>query len=49
LRESARARQGDVDVHNETAMIFKVRGQKIIEATDYLDRDEALRAAGLTD
>jgi ketosteroid isomerase-like protein len=49
LRESARARHGDLEVHNDTAMVIKVRQQKIIEATGYLDRDEALRAAGLTD
>ena len=49
LRESARARHGDLEVQNDTAMIIKVRQQKIIEATGYLDRDEALRAAGLTD
>jgi len=49
LRESARARHGDLEVQNDTAVIFKVRQQKIIEATGYLDRDEARRAAGLTD
>jgi ketosteroid isomerase-like protein len=49
LRESARARHGDLEVQNDTAMIIKVRQQKIVEATGYLDRDEALRAAGLTD
>lgn len=49
LRETAQVRHAGLDVHNETAMIFKVRGQRIVEATGYLRRDEALRAAGLTD
>lgn len=49
LRESARARRGDLEVQSDTAMVIKVRKQKIIEATGYLDRDEALKAAGLTD
>jgi ketosteroid isomerase-like protein len=49
LRETARARHGDLRVENETAMIFKLRRQKIVEMRGYLDRDEALRAVGATD
>jgi ketosteroid isomerase-like protein len=48
LHETARPRHGDVEMQSDTAMTFKVREQKIVEATGYLDRDEALRAAGLT-
>jgi hypothetical protein len=32
---------------NDTAAIIKVRQQRIVEMTGYLDRHEALRAAGL--
>jgi ketosteroid isomerase-like protein len=49
LHETAKARHGDLEVQNDTAMIFKVRQQRIVEATGYLDRDEALTAARLTD
>ena len=49
LRERAHARRGDLDVENETAAIIKVRGGKIVEARGYLDREEALKAAGLTE
>jgi ketosteroid isomerase-like protein len=34
-------------VQNDTAVIIKLRQQRIVEMTGYLDRDEALRAAGL--
>jgi ketosteroid isomerase-like protein len=44
LREKAHARHGGVELHSETAMVFKVRDGKIAEARGYLDRDEALRA-----
>jgi ketosteroid isomerase-like protein len=46
LRESAKTRHG-LEVQNDTATIFTVRQQKIVEMRGYLDRDEALRAAGL--
>jgi ketosteroid isomerase-like protein len=49
LRETGRSRHGDLEVQNDTAMVFKVRRQKIVEARGYLDREEALRAAKLTD
>jgi ketosteroid isomerase-like protein len=49
LRESAKIRHGGLEVQNDTATIFKVRQQKIVEMRGYLDRDEALRAAGLTE
>lgn len=47
LHESAEARGGDLEVRNETAMVFRVRRQKIVEARGYLRRDEALTAAEL--
>ena len=46
MRESGRARHGGPEVQNDTAMIFKVRDERVVEITGYLDRDEALRAAG---
>ena len=48
MHETAQARHGDLRVQKDTAMNVKVRGQKIVELTGYLDRDEALRAAGST-
>ena len=47
MRETAQARHGGLEVQNDTAAIIKVRKQKIVEMTGYLDRDEALRAVGL--
>jgi ketosteroid isomerase-like protein len=47
MRETAQASHGNLDVQNETAAILKVRKRKIVEVRGYLDRDEALRAAGL--
>ena len=46
LRETARSRAG-LDLENETAMIFKIREGRIVEGQGYLDRAEALEAAGL--
>jgi hypothetical protein len=48
LHESAQPRHGDFEMQSDTAMTFKVRQQRIVEATGYLDRDEALKAARLT-
>jgi ketosteroid isomerase-like protein len=47
MRETAQARHGGPEVQSDTAVIIKLRQQKIVEMTGYLDRDEALRAAGL--
>jgi ketosteroid isomerase-like protein len=47
IHETAEARHGGLEVQNDTAMIIKVRQHRIFETTGYLDRDEALRAAGL--
>jgi ketosteroid isomerase-like protein len=48
-RETGRARHGGPEIQNDTAAIVKVRQQKIVEMVGYLDREEALRAARLTD
>jgi len=47
MRETGRARHGGPEVENHTAMIFKVRQERVVEVAGYLDRDEALRAAGV--
>jgi ketosteroid isomerase-like protein len=47
VQETARTRQGGLELQDHTAMILKVRNGKIVEMTGYLDRHEALRAAGL--
>jgi ketosteroid isomerase-like protein len=47
LRETGQPRHGDLEMQSETAMTFKVRQHRIVEARGYLDRDEALRAARL--
>lgn len=44
LREATGTRGGDLEVTNETAIVFTVRAQRIVEATGYLNRDEALAA-----
>ena len=45
VREVGEPRHADLEVHNETAVVFRVARQKIVEARGYLDRDEALRVA----
>jgi len=49
MRETAQARHGDLEVQNDTAAIIKVRQHRIVEMTGYLDRHEALEAAGLSE
>jgi ketosteroid isomerase-like protein len=49
LHETAQARHGDLEAQLDTAMTFKVRGRKIVEMTGYLDRQEALQAAGFSE
>ena len=48
VRETGRATHGGLEVHNETAILFKLHQLKIVESRGYLDREEALRAAGWT-
>jgi ketosteroid isomerase-like protein len=48
LHETGQPRHGDLELQSDTAMTFQVRQQKIVEATGYLDRDEALEAARRT-
>lgn len=46
-REKARSPRSEVEIETETAAIFKIRDGKIAELRGYMDRAEALRAAGL--
>jgi ketosteroid isomerase-like protein len=45
LLERGRSGRGEVDLVNETAMMFKVREGKVVEARGFLDREEAIEAA----
>ena len=38
LHEIGQPRHGDLEMQSDTAMTFKVREQRIVEATGYLDR-----------
>jgi len=46
-REKARSPRSEVEIETETAAILKIRNGKIVELRGYMDRAEALRAAGL--
>jgi ketosteroid isomerase-like protein len=46
-RETARSHHSDLAIGYDTASVFSVRDGRIVEMTGYLDREEALRAAGL--
>jgi ketosteroid isomerase-like protein len=48
-RETARTRHSDLEMPYDTASVLRVRDGKLVEMTGYLDRSEALRAAGLSD
>jgi ketosteroid isomerase-like protein len=46
-RETARSRHSDLAIGYDTASVFRIRDGRIVEMTGYLDREEALQAAGL--
>jgi ketosteroid isomerase-like protein len=48
-RETARTRHSDFKIETQTAAIFRIRDGRIFELRGYLDRDEALRAAGISE
>jgi ketosteroid isomerase-like protein len=48
-RETARSARGDLEFQSNTATIFNVGNGKILEIRGYMDRDEALEVAGLTE
>jgi len=45
LLEKGRSTQGGAELVRETAMAFKVKDGKVVEARGFLDRDEAIEAA----
>jgi ketosteroid isomerase-like protein len=45
-RETTRSRE--IEMLSETAMLFTIRNDKVVEARGYLDRNAALEAAGLS-
>jgi ketosteroid isomerase-like protein len=46
-RETARSARGELELQTNTATVFRVRDGKFVEIRGYMDRDEAVRAAGL--
>ena len=47
LRETTHSSRGDLELKTETAAVFTIPAEKVVEARGYMDRAEALRAAGL--
>jgi ketosteroid isomerase-like protein len=47
--ETARGRHSDLEVQTDSASVIRLRDGRIVELTGYLDRDEALRAAGVSE
>jgi ketosteroid isomerase-like protein len=45
--ETARSARADLEVQTSTAAICRIKDGKIAELRGYMDRDEALRAAGV--
>jgi ketosteroid isomerase-like protein len=46
-RETGRSARSDLEMESDTATVFKIRDGKILELRGYMNRDEALKAAGL--
>jgi ketosteroid isomerase-like protein len=47
VREFGRGKASAVDVVQQTFWVYRLRGGQIVHATVFVDRDKALRAAGL--
>ena len=47
MREIGQSGRGEMEMENETAAVFRIREGRILEVRGYLDRDEALREAGI--
>jgi ketosteroid isomerase-like protein len=45
--ETARSARSELEIETETAAVLKVRDGRIVELRGYMDRADALRAAGL--
>ena len=46
-RETSRSRHSPIEMVNETATVFRIHDGKIVEGRGYMNRAEALEAAGL--
>lgn len=49
LHEYRRGRNSGVELENDTAVVFTVRDGRVVRIQGYMDRDAALKAAGLLD
>ncbi len=47
--EVGRGKESGVDVENDTAVIYTIRGGKVVDVQGYMDRDAALEAVGLSE
>lgn len=48
-RETARSRHSDVEIQSDTAIVVRVEAGKVVELRGYMDPEEAMEAAGLTE
>jgi ketosteroid isomerase-like protein len=48
LHEYRRGRGSGVELENDTAVVFEVRDGRIVRVQGYMDREAALKAAGLS-
>ena len=49
LHEFRRGKGSGVEMETDTAMVYEVRDGRVVRIQGYMDRDEALEAAGLRD
>jgi len=47
LHEFRRGKGSGVEMETDTAMVYEVRDGRVVRIQGYMDRDEALEAAGL--
>jgi ketosteroid isomerase-like protein len=47
VHEVARGLESGVEVETDTAVVFRLRDERVVHARGYMDRAEALEAAGL--
>jgi ketosteroid isomerase-like protein len=47
--EVGRGKASGVDVESRTAVVYTVRGDEVVEVQGYMDRQQALDAAGLSE
>ena len=49
LHEYRRGKGSGVELEDDTAAVFQVRDGRVVRVQGYMDQDEALKAAGLSD